>query len=379
MGLAVAAKRIVLVTGAIMLVVPLFLAPLFLIKTPKAYALTDTFKSAPTWTAPAGISSVTAEVWGGGGGGGSTSSGTGGGGGGAYSSSTVSVTAGNNYTVTVGGGGGIGSNGGDSWFSTSGTVMAKGGTAGADNTGGAGGVSGSGVGTTKFSGGTGGGVGGNGRGGGGGGGSATSSANGGTGNNGQSNTGGTGGTGQGAGGDGGSNNGSGTAGTAPGGGGGGAGNGGSAASGAAGRVAITYTPPVISVSVSDGSVAYSILATNTSANTTSSGLNDTQAATNDGNVAEDFNIKGQSSANWTLSATPGSNQYSHQFCKTGSGSPDPCDASPTWTSLSTSYQQLGANIAASSNQRFDLKINTPTSTAATAQQSVDVTIQAVQH
>jgi hypothetical protein len=142
---------------------------------------------------------------------------------------------------------------------------------------------------------------------------------------------------------------------------------------------IAYVPIVISVSVSDGSVSYGTLSTNTSSNTTSSGLNDTQAATNDGNVAEDFNIKGQSSANWTLSATSGSNQYSHQFCKTGSGSPDPCDASPTWTSLTTSYQQLASNIAASSNQRFDLKINTPTSTAATAQQSVDVTVQAVLH
>jgi hypothetical protein len=142
---------------------------------------------------------------------------------------------------------------------------------------------------------------------------------------------------------------------------------------------MTVTYPLISVSVSDGTVAYGILATNTSKDTTSGGLNDTQSATNDGNAAEDFNIIGQSSANWTLAASPGTNQYSHQYCKAGSGSPDPCDASPTWTSLTTSYQSLGTNVASLSSQRFDLKLNTPTSTSATAQQTVNITVQAVQH
>lgn len=378
MRVLVAAKRSVLITGAIMIVVPLFLAPLILIKPPKAYAVTDTFNSSTTWTAPAGVTSVIVEAWGGGAGGGTGSNAYGGGGGGAYSSGTVSVTAGNNYTVSVGLGGAPISNGGDSWFSTSGTVMAKGGVKGLDDTGGAGGDASSGVGTTKFSGGSGGNVSNNGRGGGGGGGSATSTANGGNGSSGSGNAGGAGGSGQGAGGAGGNsgaNNGG--DGTAPGGGGGGGGSTGSSGSGAAGRITLTY--PLISVSVADGTVAYGILATNSSKDTTSSGLNDTQSATNGGTSAEDFNIIGQSSANWTLSASPGVNQYSHQFCRTGSGSPDPCDSSPTWTSLSTSYQSLITNIAASSSQRFDLKLNTPTSTTATAQQSVNITVQAVQH
>ena len=377
MRLAVAAKRVLLISSSILLVMPLFLASLLVVKPQKAYAVTDTFNSSTTWNAPAGVTSVIVEAWGGGGGGGTGSSGLGGGGGGAYSSSTVSITGGNNYTVTVGTAGGAGSNGGDSWFSTTGTVLAKGGIAGTDNTGSAGGAAGSGVGSTKFSGGTGGNISTNGRGGGGGGGSATSSANGGNGSSGSGNSGGSGGTGQGAGGDGGGSGSSGVAGTAPGGGGGGGGNGQTSASGAAGRITLTY--PLISVSVSDGSVAYGILATSTSKDTTSGGLNDSQSATNDGTAAEDFNIIGQSSANWTLAGSPGANQYSHQFCKAGSGSPDPCDASPTWTSLSTSYQQLASNIASTSSQRFDLKINTPTSTSATAQQTVNITIQAVQH
>lgn len=130
---------------------------------------TDTFTTSTTWTAPTGVTSVTAEVWGGGGGGGGQnlgSDGGGGGGGGAYSLQVVTVVPGNNYTVTVGGAGTGNAGctasiaGGDSWFSTTGTVLAKGGSPGACSTGtppagGAGGASGSGVGTTKFSGGQG--------------------------------------------------------------------------------------------------------------------------------------------------------------------------------------------------------------------------------
>ncbi len=136
-----------------------------------SYSQTDTYTSSNTWTAPAGVTSVDVETWGGGGGGGSWDSYNGiggpGGGGGAYSKQTgISVTPGNGYTVTVGGGGtaGIGSdvsggNGGDSWFSTTGTVLAKGGGGGyysgyySNST--AGGAAGSGVGTTKYSGGNG--------------------------------------------------------------------------------------------------------------------------------------------------------------------------------------------------------------------------------
>lgn len=143
---------------------------------------------------------------------------------------------------------------------------------------------------------------------------------------------------------------------------------------------VNFTTAIISITItSDGSISYGILPVNTSKDTTSSGLNDTQVASNNGNVAEDFNIKGQGSSSWTLAGTAGSEQYVHAFCTTGSGSPDPCDTGPTWTALTTSYQALGTNIATSGTKRFDLQITTPTSTAATAQQSVDVTIQAVQH
>jgi RHS repeat-associated protein len=71
---------------------------------------TQTFTSSNTWTAPAGITSVTVDIWGGGGGGSGGGSAQVGGGAGAYVLTKVPVTPGHIYTVTVGtgGGGGIG-------------------------------------------------------------------------------------------------------------------------------------------------------------------------------------------------------------------------------------------------------------------------------
>jgi len=123
-----------------------------------------------TFTVPPGVTSVTVEAWGGGGGGGGRSSsgsgGAGGGGGGAYAEATASVTPGATYTVTVGGGGsgglgnnnGGGSTGGDSWFGSQSTILAKGGAGGGGGVGGSGGgggSAGSSVGSVKYSGGNG--------------------------------------------------------------------------------------------------------------------------------------------------------------------------------------------------------------------------------
>ncbi len=141
-----------------------FLAP------PNVYATTDTYTSSTSWIAPTGVTSVKAEVWAGGGAGGGVGDGGnrsvsgGGGGGGAYSvANAVVVSPGNSYTVTVGGGGsGVGGSqgnaGGDSWFSSTGTVLAKGGNGGQSvneaqpPNAGTGGAAASGVGDTKFSG-----------------------------------------------------------------------------------------------------------------------------------------------------------------------------------------------------------------------------------
>lgn len=174
----------------------------FFIIAHKVEATTCTSSAACTggtgsWVAPAGVTSVSAEVWGGGGGGaGDNANSNGGkasGGGGAYSKKiNITVVPGNSYTVTIGSGGlaGIqagvesGGTGGDSWFCNSttncatigGTAVqsgAKGGVGGnsaTNNSNAAGGALASGFGDTKFSGGTGGAGGANGTGSGGGGG-----------------------------------------------------------------------------------------------------------------------------------------------------------------------------------------------------------------
>lgn len=137
-------------------------------------------------------------------------------------------------------------------------------------------------------------------------------------------------------------------------------------------VAATVTAQNVSVSVTDGTVTYGTLAANTSKSTITGDLADTQTATNDGNVTENLNIKGQNSANWTLGATAGVDTYVHQFCIATCGTP------PTnFTALTTNYQTLATGKAASGTQTFELRLTTPTSSSVTTQQSVDVTVQAV--
>ncbi len=139
-------------------------------------------------------------------------------------------------------------------------------------------------------------------------------------------------------------------------------------------VAATVTVQNISIGVSSGTVAYGILANNTSKSTISGDLGDTQSATNTGNVAEDFSIKGQNSTAWTLAGSTGSDQYVHKFCSASCGSP------PTnFTALTTSFQALASNVAVNGSQNFDLQITTPNPSTAFTQQSVDVTVLAAAH
>src|SRR5512137_1076121 len=79
-----------------------------LLRPMPASAATDTFTASGTWTAPAGVTSVTVEAWGGGGAGGraSTSGYKGGGGaGGQYVIAVAIVVPGTNYAIGVGAGG----------------------------------------------------------------------------------------------------------------------------------------------------------------------------------------------------------------------------------------------------------------------------------
>ena len=135
-------------------------------------------------------------------------------------------------------------------------------------------------------------------------------------------------------------------------------------------VTATVTVQNISVSVTDGTVAYGTLAVNTSTGTNAS---DTQTASNDGNITEDFNIKGQNSASWTLdSSNATEDHYIHRFCSASCGSP------PTsYTALTTNYQTLANDVSSRGNQTFDLYVTTPQTSTVYTQQSVDVMVQAV--
>jgi len=134
-------------------------------------------------------------------------------------------------------------------------------------------------------------------------------------------------------------------------------------------VAATVTVQSISVSVSDGDVAYGILAAGGSKDTLSPV--DLQTATNNGNVTETFNIYGtvSSPAGWTLgSAASGASVYYHGFSK---------DSGSSWTALTTNPQELATGVVAGTGtQTFDLKITTPPSASDFTQQSVNVTVQA---
>src|ERR1019366_437814 len=178
--------------------------------------------------------------------------GGGGGGGGGYSSLTLTVTPGATYSLSVGspgpGGAGTGGDGGDSWFQSTTTLIAKGGKGSTSITGGAGGAVG--VGSVKFGGGKGGNY--TNDGGGGGGATASASGTGANGSNGSGSNGGAGGPGPGGtsgGGAGGNNNSVGTDNSycfGCGGGGGVGTNGGNGGNGSSGQVIIILPPPLSS-------------------------------------------------------------------------------------------------------------------------------------
>ena len=150
--------------------------------------------------------------------------------------------------------------------------------------------------------------------------------------------------------------------------------------GTTGNVAVTVSAQNISVSVTDGTVDYGVLGLSSSEDTTSGGVDDSQTATNDGNIAEDFNVSSTNATGgtgWTLAGTIGADQYKHSFCNTGSGSPDPCDTGATWSAMSTSYGTLATNVSAAGTNKFDLKIDTPSSVSDYVAKSITVTVQAV--
>ncbi|WP_167616138.1 HYR domain-containing protein [Maribellus sediminis] len=243
-----------------------------------------------TFVPPAGVTTISVQVWGAGGGGGASTNtnkyAAGGGGGGGYSSNTsVSVVPGTSYTIVVGNGGIPGNSDGDGGDGEASTatfggivVSAGGGTRGLGSAnGGTGGAGGTGD--------TNGSTGGDGE-------QNLSDANGGAGGNGAN-----GGAG-GAGGVGGSSPTAGESGTAPGGGGGGSGEKGLVGGrGADGQVIITYDCPSYEVTGISAPTPY---CTGTSQSVT---LTAAASSLPVGNYNVDYSISGTNTTSGTVSMT----------------------------------------------------------------------------
>ncbi len=144
---------------------------------------------------------------------------------------------------------------------------------------------------------------------------------------------------------------------------------------AEGTITCTVNAAMVSVTVSDGDVAYGTVALGGTKSTLD--LTDTQTVTNSGNVREDFTIKSSNATRdggitWELvTGTPGSEQFKHEF-STDSGS--------NWTAMpaTNDFVALASNVVATGSESLDLKITMPETTADYLEHSITVTVLAVQ-
>ena len=133
-------------------------------------------------------------------------------------------------------------------------------------------------------------------------------------------------------------------------------------------VSATVTAVVISVNVSPNSISYGPQPVGTTNAVPSPMPLD---VLNDGTVAENFQIKGSNTADWSLASTAGTNQYVHIFSTDG--------PTGTYKALTTTNQALySGSVAPAGVVNVDLRMDLPTLTAATTQQTATVTVLATQ-
>lgn len=100
--------------------------------------------------------------------------------------------------------------------------------------------------------------------------------------------------------------------------------------------------------------------------------------TNTGNVHENFMARSADASGdgftWTLSSTPGPDNYRIDISYLSDNRSKPPES---WLVLTTSDQDIPGddNVPAGDNRYVDLRLWTPTSTAATAQMSITVTLK----
>ena len=131
-------------------------------------------------------------------------------------------------------------------------------------------------------------------------------------------------------------------------------------------VSATVTPVVLSVIVTPDILDYeTVELTSTDNLPTPSSF----TAKNNGNITEDFEIRGADTTNWTLVSTaPATDEYRHEFSKDGFTTP---------FILTTSNQGLDTGIAVNGEVTVSLRLDAPTASTTAAQQTAAVTVIAV--
>lgn len=145
-------------------------------------------------------------------------------------------------------------------------------------------------------------------------------------------------------------------------------------------VTATVTAQLVSVSVSDGSVVYGTMELSTAQSTAlgdDDSLDDTQTATNDGNVNVDLSIRSSDAASggtlWELAASAGSDEFTHEFCTSD------CDSSPTWVGFNidnATYSTIASDVIPTGSQAFDLRLGTPSFSSDSVEHTVTITVLA---
>jgi hypothetical protein len=142
-------------------------------------------------------------------------------------------------------------------------------------------------------------------------------------------------------------------------------------------VTATVTVSSVSVSLDNSSFAHGTMSSNTASSTLGLWAGAGITATNDGNVAEDFDINGADSTGgtgWTLAGTTASDQYIHKYCN---DTDDDCLSPPTnYTVLTTSPAAVWTSVSTSGTRVFQLELTTANPDTTVVQQSAVVTITA---
>jgi hypothetical protein len=146
-----------------------------------------------------------------------------------------------------------------------------------------------------------------------------------------------------------------------------------------GVVVCTVSGVIVSLGlVSDGTVDYGSLALGASANTTPTGVNESQHVTNNGTVAEDFFIKSSDATRgggttWELVIDPPThNEFMHEWSSTGG---------PPWTAMNASndYGAYVGPVNPGITVQLDLQITMPSTTDDYLEHTITVTVMATEH